>query len=160
MKKILSLAALVCALSVPAFASTVSFLIIETGLPEDPSVRPQSSMLWENGLMDVFFDAGYIVSNAPMMRLARDPGDKLPDAARGEFNLAKEGDAAFFIVALLAYPDDGSVPAEVTLRIFSTAQGSLIYEQAYKGGAFKNPVDEFEAVKKTARTLVPNLAKK
>ncbi|MDR2143582.1 MAG: hypothetical protein LBP29_04345 [Treponema sp.] len=84
-------------------AATVSFLVVETGLAEE-SARPQSSLLWENGLMDVFFDAGHIVSNAPIMRIPEKTAEKLPDPARIEFDQARNGGADYFIMILLEYP--------------------------------------------------------
>jgi hypothetical protein len=83
-------------------AATVSFLVVETGLAEE-SVRPQSSLLWENGLMDVFFDAGHIVSNAPIMRIPGKTTEKLPDPVRNELDQARNGGADYFIVVLLEY---------------------------------------------------------
>jgi hypothetical protein len=89
-------------------AATVSFLVVETGLYEE-SERPQSSILWENGMMDVFFDAGHIVSNAPIMRIPEKTAEKLPEPVRVEFDQARNGGADYFIVVLLEYPGGSAV---------------------------------------------------
>ena len=52
--------------------------------------------LWESGLMDVFFEAGHIVSNAPALRLDRKPAEAFPEAARPELNEAIAGGGGVF----------------------------------------------------------------
>ena len=64
------LAVLLILLSFPAFASLVSFMVVETGLSEDIS-STQHGSVWEGGLMDAFFDAGFIVTNSPATRVDR-----------------------------------------------------------------------------------------
>jgi hypothetical protein len=104
-------------------AATVSFLVVETGLAEE-SRRPQSSLLWENGMMDAFFDAGHIVSNAPIMRIPELSGEKttekLPDPIRTELDQARNGGADYFIVVLLEYPASttGGIPGSDELEGF------------------------------------------
>jgi hypothetical protein len=71
-KKITLILFLGASLVLNAEAYMVSFFIIESGLPLE-GIKNQHSQLWENAFFDVFFDAGYIVSNTPMMRIASKP---------------------------------------------------------------------------------------
>lgn len=167
-------------------AATVSFLVVETGLAEE-SARPQSSLLWENGLMDVFFDAGHIVSNAPIMRLMEKTAEKLPDLVRGELDQARNGGADYFIMILLEYsasavngipgsdespalgpvsggtgvagekPVSGGKPEKVYMRIFSVSNETLVYEIACAGTARLDANEELIEVKKNAAKLIPQL---
>jgi hypothetical protein len=145
-------------------AATVSFLVIETGLSEE-SERPRSSLLWENGMMDVFFDAGHVVSNAPIMRIPEKTGEKFPVQVRSEFDEARNGGVDYFIMILLEYPGPGSAgvlekPEKVYMRIFTVSNETLLYEIAYTGNARLDSSDEFLEVKKNAAKLVPQLGRK
>jgi hypothetical protein len=162
-------------------AATVSFLVVETGLAEG-SVRPQSSLLWENGLMDAFFDAGYIVSNAPIMRIPEKTTEKLPGPVRIELDEARNGGADYFIVVLLEYPASvsggipgsdepegfggpasagkpvsGGKPEKIYMRIFSVSNEALVYEIACAGTTRLDANEELIEVKKNAAKLIPQL---
>jgi hypothetical protein len=162
MKRFLLVAGLAALILSSINAATVSFMVIETGLSPDKG-QIQSSSLWESGMMDVFFNAGHIVSNAPIMRLPmEDPdGEKLPEPARSEFDEARNGGADFFIVVLLSYPPSGGEkPQSVCMRIFSVADGSLLYESSGKVNMYLKIDEEFNEVRKTAAKLVPQLKRK
>jgi hypothetical protein len=141
----------------PASAATISFLIVETGITEDKAV--ESSGLWESGLMDVFFDAGHIVSNAPILRLSQGPEKVFPDEARGSFDEALEGGADFFVLALLEFQDpaDNPKPRRISLRLFRTNPYQFMYEERLNGGSQAVPGEEFAAAKNAARAIVPHL---
>ncbi|MDR0584420.1 MAG: hypothetical protein LBG57_08755 [Treponema sp.] len=141
-------------------AATVSFLVIETGLPEGAGTGAYSG-LWESGLLDVFFEAGHIVSNAPVLRLAQKPAGVFPDEALPDLAGAVEGGADFFILALLDYsaPPNGLIqkPRHVSLRLFQTGSRRLLYEQQYNDTGPDNPDLAYESLKRAARDLVPHL---
>jgi hypothetical protein len=140
----------------PLEAATVSFLVIETGLPEEAEKKALSG-LWESGLLDVFFEAGHIVSNAPVMRLGSNPAQELPDEARSEFDQAIEGGADFFILALLDYRADGVKPEQISLRLFRTNPYRKLFEQRYSDTTPRNLKDEYDSLRKLVRELVPHL---
>jgi len=145
----------------PLDAATVSFIIIETGLDMEADAN-QNSSLWENGLFDVFFDSGHIVSNAPLLRLGRLPKDDFPAEALNELDEAIEGGVDFFIVTLLEFPDSGRAsslkPRQITLRLFRVQPLELLHEQIYPGiRAGRNDRDEFDNLKQAARSLVPHI---
>jgi hypothetical protein len=141
----------------PASAATISFLVVETGLAEGTAA--ESSSIWESGLMDVFFDAGHIVSNAPVLRLSGEPDKPLPDEARGSFDEALEGGADFFVLALLEFqgPRDNPKPRRVSLRLFTTRPCRFIYEEQVDGSPPAAQAEEFAAAQKAARTIVSRL---
>jgi hypothetical protein len=136
----------------PAAAATVSVLVIETGLQEGLPAA-EFSLLWENALMDSFFEGGHIVSNAPVMRLKGSAGTGFPEEARSELNNAQEGGADFLVVALLDYRGsrDGKVlkPAGISCRLFRVTPYRLLFEEAYAG--------EFSSAGLAAGALLPRI---
>jgi hypothetical protein len=144
----------------PLEAATVSFLVIEAGLPEEAGPS-QYSGLWESGLLDVFFEAGHIVSNAPILRLEKMPGELFPGEALEDLHEAVEGGMDFFIIALLDYgsPRDADLrrPEKIFLRLFSAVSQKLIYEQLYTDKTSRTPGEEFSSLKQAAWGLVPHL---
>jgi hypothetical protein len=147
----------------PLSAATVSFLVIESGLSEE-SGSSSWSRLWESGLLDVFFEEGYIVSNAPIKRLELKSPKLFPDEALEDLNEAVEGGVEYFILALLDYPPPAGTeipcPRNIILRVFRAGPRQLLYEQHYAGGAFLNRGDEFARIKQSIRGLIPHLADK
>jgi len=138
----------------PVSAATVSFLVIETGLSDETGDR-QHSGLWESGLLDVFFEAGHIVSNAPIMRLDSKPPEKFPEEAIFELENALEGGVEYFIIALLEYPEKGELkPRNVVLRIFRSTTLEMIYEGQYADNRPRTIREDFDSLKRAARGLV------
>ncbi|MDR1390375.1 MAG: hypothetical protein LBJ31_10430 [Treponema sp.] len=142
----------------PLGAATVSFLVIETGLPMNGEIA-SSSKVWENGLLDAFFDGGHIVSNARLLRLEDDGTLKksgaLPAVVKADFDDAREGGADFFVAAFLRYAgDDHEQPQEVFLKLYDM-NGILVYEFSSIGRTFANPRDEFIDAKRIASKLIP-----
>ena len=141
----------------PLSAATVSVLVVESGLPGGAK-SPESSFLWETGIMDVFFDAGHIVCNAPIVRMDETPKEKLPPEVRSELYDARDGGADYFVIALLEYRNGLEKPAAVYLRVFSVTDGALLYESTNGWNATrKGAREELNEVKQTARKLVPEL---
>ena len=140
-------------------AYTVSFIVVETGLTqEDPA---EASRLWENGLLDVFFDAGHIVSNARIARIEADVKEQtLPEDIQAEYDEAVEGGAQFFILVLLDYTGNrNSVPRpqDISIRLFRTNPYRLVLEQKYPGRRTTPIREETEAAKNAARRLIPQV---
>ncbi|MDR3131107.1 MAG: hypothetical protein LBU18_06125 [Treponema sp.] len=145
--------------SAPAFAYTVSFIVIETGLvPDGP--KTAASVLWEDGLMDVFFNAGHIVSNARTLRIDREPPKDFPDEVSGDFDEAGDGGMDFFVMVLLDYQSGGEIshgaavkPREVLLRVFRVVPYQKVYEKRYSNLTG----DESVRAKNAARAIFPHL---
>ena len=135
----------------PLGAASVSFLIIETGMSPEIPIN-QYSILWEDSLMDVFFESGHIVSNAPLMRLARKPADGFPDEAEGNFNEAKNGGMEYFFVAVMNHPENN-----VSMRLFNTESRKMIDEQGYTSGISVNMREERENIKNAIRAMAAHI---
>jgi len=141
--------------TVPVAAAAVSVLVIETG---QPTAFPgnQYSVLWENGLLEVFFDSGHIVTNAPLLRLDENPAEGFPDEAEQDFNSAREGGMEYFVISIV----DTIVDTEeytVYLRLFSTKSQKMIQEQIYKGKKSVSMKDEYQNIKKAAGVMSAHL---
>jgi hypothetical protein len=160
MKRSLLAGLIFCALVIPLPAAMVSFLVIETGLPESSGSNSWSG-LWESGLLDVFFEEGHIVSNAPIKRLGRTSQNPLPEEVQAEFDEAAAGGADYFILALLDYPPPTGKeiprPRNAVLRLFRIKPCRLLYEEGYAAGTALNITDEWTAIKQSVRELVPHL---
>ena len=124
----------------PLFGATVSCLVIETG-PSGGS-RSQYSAMWENSLMDVFFDTGHIVSNARMIRIDRKPAENLPTAAENDYLDARANGMDYFIIAIIEQNQN------VSLRLFKTDSRDLIKEQVYAYSVSKTAREENDNIKK------------
>ncbi|MDR2071445.1 MAG: hypothetical protein LBP81_08555 [Treponema sp.] len=146
------------AVPVPVFAYTVSFVMIETG-PAQNGAAPESASLWENGLMDVFFNAGHIVSNAHTLRVDREILNDFPDELQGDLDEARQGEVDFFVIVLLDYRSSGEAsgrltkPRQILLRVFRVTPYQKVYEQVYSG-----PVrDELAQAKSAAISILSHL---
>jgi hypothetical protein len=137
-------------------AANVSFLVVESGLSLEAKSN-QHSELWESGLLDVFFEAGHIVSNAPILRLEGKPAGEFPQEARDEMDEAIMGGAEYFIVALLDYDAAVQIPQNISLQLFRLNPYKKIIEQQHTGKAFNTTREEYEDLKVAVRGLVPHL---
>jgi hypothetical protein len=111
----------------PLSAATVNVLVLESGEGPFPF---ESSALWESCLLDVFFEAGHVVSNSPVLRPAGGfpggegagefPGELLPELE------ALEG-VDYLVLVFLAYPSPaagpGQRPEELRFRVYSFKAG-------------------------------------
>ena len=140
-------------------AATVSFMVIETGLSPDSGAN-QHSYLWESGLLDVFFESGHIVSNAPTLRLDYMPEEIFPEEAARDRDEAIEGGIDFFVIAVLDYQnrgDENSAPKNIFLRLFRARPWEMIYETRYADTKSRNTTEEFNNLKQAARGLTSRL---
>ena len=157
MKKCLAIMAFLSVFFVPGIkAANVSFLVVETGLSFEAGAN-QHSGLWEDGLLDVFFDAGHIVSNAPILRIEAKPAWGFPEEAEGDLNEAIEGGADFFILAFLDYTVGANAPQNIFLQLYRIDPYKKIFEQQYTGKTFKSNKEEYDNLKAIVKGLVPHL---
>jgi len=160
-KRTVILLLLACFLALfPLAAANVSVLVMETGLPrEGPS--SQYSEMWENGLMDVLFEMGHIVSNAPILRVMETPSDGFPGAAQKDYNMAIEGGMGYFFIAIVNHPSPRGTeiprPLNVNLRLFNTKDGKMLQEQKYTDKSFKTEKEEYENIKMTIANMTNGL---
>ncbi|MDR1025641.1 MAG: hypothetical protein LBL56_07935 [Treponema sp.] len=173
-------------LNTPVFAASLYILVAETGSgagegrfsQDNPgqAVGFDSSFLWESCLMEVFFEAGHIVSNSPVLGLGRSinmpgresPGMEFSGELRTDLAEARSGMADYFILALLSYPaaaDRKTRPEQVSLRIYSLEPYRFVYEEtgflvpaAERGSAAPaQPVNEAEQARRLIRGLISHL---
>jgi hypothetical protein len=154
----------------PLSSATLNFMVVETGPPREspsgdgPPAVFESSALWEDCLLDLFFEAGHIVSNSPILRLAglsaadfpgsNRPAGNFPPEILPEMEAAALGGADYLILALLVYPPGAAgpkaKPEEVNLRVYSFSsregpgleEGPFTCRLVYEGGAPLNPSPE------------------
>jgi hypothetical protein len=113
-------------------AATVSILIIETGVETGSG----AASVWESGMMDVFFDAGYIVSNSPALRILTEDDEVLSIEARRGFEEADRGGADYFVVTRLDYAK-GKVngiqrPERISLQLYKINPYGVLYDKNFK----------------------------
>jgi len=136
----------------PLSAANVSFLVMETGLRQE-SPTGQYSILWENGLMDTFYECGHIVSNAPLMRVYEKCEDGFPSDAERDYKEAKNGGMDFFIIAIInysAYRGNNPQPHNIILRLFNTKSEQMIHEQIFSHKISKTAKEEKDNIKNAA----------
>ena len=133
-----------------AEGSMVSFYLIETGLSENVSDN-NYAVQWENAFMDVFFDGGLIVSNAPILRLLNKPsGDILRHV---NMNEAKNAGIDFVVIGQLDFAFNGA-PSDITFFIYQVTPREKILERQFQGRTSRPAREEFEYMKSIARGLI------
>jgi hypothetical protein len=145
-------------IAVPLHASMVSILVVETGLQQESVVNDYST-LWEDGIMGVFFDAGYIVTNGSLIRLSTDQIKEFPDEAQPDFYEASEGGAEYFILVLLEYKNQNGTfkPSGVSLKLYGTSPRRLIYEERFSAGQAADKQEEHARAREAARVLISHI---
>ena len=157
-KRLASFAFMLLVLSFPAFATMVSFLVVETGIGEEIA-SSQYSSLWEGALMDVFFDAGHIVTNHPVARMQEKPGLELPDIIKIDFYEALEGGAEYFLLGYLEYKnsEEIAVPVQITLKLYKLESRELIYERIFPAGNGNNLNEDYQLAQRAGQTIISRI---
>jgi len=144
-------------------AATVSVLVVEAGLPPGNGCTP-SAEIWESGMMDAFFEAGHIVSNAPCHQIAvsinKASGSLTSDIGQ-DLDQARLGGVDFFVLILLNYRDESTeLPKDVFIQVFRVSSGDLLYETSLNARVWGSSDEEFLDAKRNAGKVVPQLVKK
>ena len=157
-KRLGGIAVLLMLLTFPVSASMVSVLVVETGINEGTSSGRYSS-LWEGGLMDAFFDAGHIVTNSPIVRMAKKPPRDLTGPVEADFQEAVSGGADYFMLAFLEYKNQGdtAIPVAVVLKLYNSDSQKLVYEQNFPAGTGKNLDEEYQFAQKAGRAIISHI---
>jgi len=135
--------------------SLVSFFVIEAGLPEDAGDNPHS-LQWENALLDVFFEAGHIISNAPILRLLEKPdSDYLLEDVGLTFLNGRISGITHFLIAVLYFNGSSPTPAEVSFYVYNVSSQERVFERQIQGRRYRNSREELDDLKAIARGLVP-----
>ena len=152
-----ALVVLLCLITIPASAATVSFMMVETGLRED-SVSTRYGSLWEGSLMDAFFNAGHIVTNSPITRMETRPITINTDL-QADLDDAYLGGAQYFVLGVLEYIDQPGVPipSKITIEIYTTGTRELIYRQDFAAGAGRTMTEEDRIAQEAGRITVSQI---
>jgi len=129
------------------YAANVSVLVMESGQSRE-SPGNQYPTLWENGLLDAFFDSGHIVTNAPIKKIDGKPSEGFPVEAERDFDNAQEGGMDYFVVAVIDY-----ATPNVSLRLFDIRSTKMVREQKYRITTFNVTKDELDKIKAAATTM-------
>ena len=151
-----TMAVLLVFLAFPASASMITFLFVETGINNE-DVSTQHGTLWEGGLMEVFFNAGHIVTNYPITRMEKKPAQDLSGVIRADFNEAAEGGSEYFILGFLEYKNQESIPSRITLKLYKTRQQELIFEQSFPAGTGSSMNEEYQFAQNAGRIIISNI---
>jgi hypothetical protein len=117
--------------------------------------------------LDVLFEAGHIVSNAPVLGLggieeagipgSQSPFAEFPGELEAELAEARAGGADYFILALLRYPavsDRKTWPERVSLRVYDMRPYRFLYEET---GTPARPESETGQARRLIRGLIPHI---
>ncbi|MCL2801442.1 MAG: hypothetical protein FWD28_06780 [Treponema sp.] len=140
-------------INITAGASLISFYVVEAGLSERENV--QHAQIWEDAFLDVFFEAGYIVTNAPILRLQNKPNGDILGAVAFDAVDVSDGGIDYVLIAILDYTGNLPAPGEISFYIFKVIPRGLIYEKKIEGKTFRNMREELEDAKSIVRGLVP-----
>jgi len=155
-KRLISIAVLFLLPGLKASASMVSFLVVETGLSEEANT--QYGSIWEGGLMEVFFNAGHIVTNSPIARIEKRPENDISGPIGNDFSEAAVNGAEYFVLCYLEFQNKSrSVPTTMVIKIYSINMQKLIYEQSFPAGTGRSLGDEYQNALNIGRTIVSNI---
>jgi len=151
-KRVVFAAVLALFLNMGIGASMVSFYVIETGLSENIT-NVRHSELWENAFLDIFFDAGHIVSNAPILRLEHKVNGNILRMV--DMQDARDSGVEFVLIAQLDYTDDLRAPDEISFFIYKVTPQEKILDRTITPKSFRTTNDEYNDIKAVVRGLVP-----
>lgn len=140
-------------LGVSAHAQMVSFFVIETGLPDNGNITVHSE-LWENAFLDVFFDAGHIVTNDPIMRIEKRPAFEAVQLIN--MNEVRQTGNDYIVIAQLDFESEITPPQDISLFIYRVNPQEKIFERKLRGSPVR---DDDAAVRSIVRGLVPYLGR-
>jgi len=139
-------------LNINAAASMVSFYVIETGLPEN-RLNNEHSIQWENAFMDVFFDAGHIVSNSPIIRFEEKPQGDIFHSADISIMEARNWGIDYIIVAQLDYTSVLHSPEFITIFIYKVNTNEKVFEGQMDGRTYRSTREEYDGIRNIIRSL-------
>ena len=158
LKHISGLVLLFVLLAFPVSASTVSFLVVETGL-SDEAPNVQYSSLWEGGLMDTFFEAGHIVTNNPILRVKQKPLKTLSGELKDDYDDAYLSGVDYLIICFLSYNTQGetAIPFEMAIKVYSTTTEVPVYEQTFLAGSGTTLREEYQIAQNAGKVIASKI---
>ena len=104
--------------------------------------------------MDVFFDAGHIVSNAPLMRFETKPQSDILQFAGISVIEARNWGIDYILIAQLDYSDVAQPPANITFYIYRVSANEKILERQITGKSYRSAREEYDDIRVIIRSLV------
>ena len=140
----------------PLSASSISVMVVETG-KIDPYPVSEFSRLWENGLMNAFFNGGHIVTNVPVIQIPSEGSGELPEEVQPGFDEARDGGMEFFLLALLDYQGREGKPEKIRLKLFGFRPLGMLYEEDLSAAPEASPKEIYANAEKVAKRIFPRL---
>jgi hypothetical protein len=131
-------------------------MVVETG-KTDPYPVSEFSRLWENGLMDAFFNAGHIVSNIPVIQIPSGGSGELPEEVQPGFDDALAGGMEYFLLAFLDYQGREGKPASIRLRLFALKPLGMLREEEFSAAPGAGPKEIYASAEKAAELMFSRL---
>jgi hypothetical protein len=151
----------------PLFCANISILVIEAGMHDGKPLRGgEMTTLWENGIMDVFFESGHVVTNAQSFALKEKTAGELPGTIQRYISDAEDAGVDYFILACITYEkaDDANPavesakPAGIEFSLFHIRPRKRIWlEHIDFGGKAYFGAEQHIRVRRTARSLLVHL---
>jgi len=115
--------------------------------------------------MSIFFEAGHIVTNNPILRIEKQTTPEIPGSADVMAQIeddvfdAASGGAEYIVFGFLDYQMYGNraIPSKINIRIYSTAPQELVYEQNFPAGSGRNSNEESQLVQNAGRTIISQI---
>ena len=157
-KRLISIVGLPVLMAFPVAASMVSFLVVETGLNENVPSN-QLSSLWGGGLMAAFFDDGHIVTDSPVVRMAKRPEQDFTGQVEVDFREAVAAGSEYFLLGFIEYQVVGTKiePVNILLKLYTTDSKKLLFEQVFPVGRGKNLMEEHQYAQNAGKIIVSHL---
>jgi len=141
-------------ISVNAGASTIAINIVETGTPESRSLYEYTE-LWEDAFMDVFFESGFIISNAPVMRFETKPVIGIFEYLFYDAAEINRWGVDYIFITQLDYTGTLRQPSEITFIIYRVKTKEIILERKIEGRTYRSTREGYDDIKSIVRGLVP-----
>ena len=110
--------------------------------------------------MSIFFDAGHIVTNNPILRMEK----QVPVEISGtpiEYDIieAASGGAEYIILGSVDYQMQGNRAAltKINIKIYTTVPQELVYEQNFPAGTGRNSNEEYQLIQNAGRTIISQI---
>jgi hypothetical protein len=136
----------------------VTIFVVETGLIDNRAEHPHS-IQWENAFLDVFFEAGLIVGNAPIFRLDEKPENDLLHMVAFDPSSARIMGIDYILITILDFNGNILFPDEISFYIYSVNSEERIFERQIPGKTYRSSRDELEDLKAIARGLIPYIGR-
>ena len=110
--------------------------------------------------MSVFFDAGHIVTNNPILRMEQEaPVEIRGTAIENDLNDAAQAGAEYIIFGFIEYQVQGNraAPVKINIKLYETSSRELVYEQNFPVGRGRNSNEEYQFAQNAGRSIISHV---